>query len=72
VALSLEFADELVASQIEQIVASLEKRIKERHPGVVALFIKPQSRRIFEAPRHERYLRPRDRARVTRVKCVSA
>jgi hypothetical protein len=34
----------------------------------VALFIKPQSRRIFEAARHERYHRPRDRARVARLR----
>ncbi|MBV8193445.1 MAG: cation diffusion facilitator family transporter [Alphaproteobacteria bacterium] len=46
--LSLEFEDELHTPQIEQSVQSLEHRIRERHPEVVALFVKPQTRRTFE------------------------
>ncbi|HET6388429.1 cation diffusion facilitator family transporter [Hyphomicrobium sp.] len=48
VALSLEFADELRTPQIEAAVVRLEKRIREKHPQVIALFIKPQTRRSFE------------------------
>lgn len=48
VALSLEFADELRTPQIEAAVIRLEKRIREKHPQVIALFIKPQTRRSYE------------------------
>jgi divalent metal cation (Fe/Co/Zn/Cd) transporter len=43
VTLSLEFADELRAPEIEEAVRSLEARIRAKHPEVIALFIKPQS-----------------------------
>jgi cation diffusion facilitator family transporter len=43
VALSVEFADELNATQIEARVAELETRVRHSHPEVVALFVKPQS-----------------------------
>jgi len=46
--LSLEFEDELRAPQIEDCVLSLERRIHERHPEIIALFIKPQTRRSFD------------------------
>lgn len=55
VALSLEFADELMTPQIEACVVSLEKRIRERHPEVVSLFVKPQTRRTFETARAEHF-----------------
>src|SRR3546814_5566144 len=42
VALSAEFRDELTTSQIERCVARLEARIRDRHPEVQTLFIKPQ------------------------------
>ena len=41
--LSLEFADELKASDIEVRVAELERRLRHAHPTVIALFVKPQS-----------------------------
>ena len=41
--LSLDFFDYLRAPQIEQAVADLETRIREAHPEVSALFVKPQS-----------------------------
>jgi cation diffusion facilitator family transporter len=55
VALSLEFSDELRTPQIETAVVELEKRIREKHPEVIALFIKPQTRRTFEMMRAERF-----------------
>jgi divalent metal cation (Fe/Co/Zn/Cd) transporter len=40
--LSLEFSDDLRTPQIEEAVRSLEARIRDKHPEVVALFVKPQ------------------------------
>lgn len=42
-ALSLEFTDEFRSPDIEACVIELEKRVLEKHPAVVALFIKPQT-----------------------------
>ena len=47
-ALSLEFEDDLNTPEIEQSVEAIERRIRERHPEVVALFVKPQTRRTFD------------------------
>ncbi|MEN3385710.1 MAG: hypothetical protein V7608_5754 [Hyphomicrobiales bacterium] len=41
--LSLEFQDRLTTPQIENAVESIERRIREAHPEVVAVFVKPQS-----------------------------
>lgn len=53
VALSLEFSDELRTPDIEAAVIRLEDHIREKHPQVIALFIKPQTRRTFEKMRAE-------------------
>jgi cation diffusion facilitator family transporter len=55
VALSLEFADELRAPEIEARVVELERCLREAHPAVVAIFVKPQSTRRYEeiALRHD-------------------
>jgi len=42
-ALGLEFRDELTTPQIEQAVESLERRVRDKHPDVVALFVKPKA-----------------------------
>jgi cation diffusion facilitator family transporter len=42
-ALSLEFKDELTTPQIENAVASIERRICQQNPEVFTVFIKPQS-----------------------------
>lgn len=42
-ALSLEFQDPLTTPQIENAVATIERRIREVHPEVVSIFVKPQS-----------------------------
>jgi cation diffusion facilitator family transporter len=42
-ALSLEFKDPLTTPEIENAVAAIERRIREAHPEVVAIFVKPQS-----------------------------
>jgi divalent metal cation (Fe/Co/Zn/Cd) transporter len=43
VGLSLEFADELQTPAIETKVKELENRLREMHPEVIAVFVKPQS-----------------------------
>lgn len=48
-ALSLEFADELRAPQIEDAVINIERKIKAAHPEVVRLFVKPQTAMTFKA-----------------------
>jgi divalent metal cation (Fe/Co/Zn/Cd) transporter len=42
-ALGLEFRDELNTPQIERAVESLERRVRDKHPEVVALFVKPKA-----------------------------
>ena len=42
-ALSLEFRDPLTTPDIEKAVATIEQRIREKHPEVTSVFIKPQS-----------------------------
>jgi divalent metal cation (Fe/Co/Zn/Cd) transporter len=53
-ALSLEFEDELRTPDIEKSVLALEQRIRNRHPEIVALFVKPQTRRTFDQAVAER------------------
>jgi len=42
-ALSVDFADDLSARDVEDIVARIERRIRDRHPEVISILIKPQS-----------------------------
>jgi len=42
-ALSLDFEDHLSAAEIEDAVIDIERKVREAHPQVVALFIKPQT-----------------------------
>jgi cation diffusion facilitator family transporter len=46
--LSLEFADTMLAPQIEEQVILLENSVREENPEVVALFIKPQTRKAYK------------------------
>lgn len=55
VALSLEFEDELRTAQIEDLVVALEDKVRSSHPEVVALFVKPQTAKIFDAWRQNRF-----------------
>jgi cation diffusion facilitator family transporter len=49
-ALSLEFEDCLRTPEIERSVQALERCIRDRHPEIVALFVKPQTARPTEGP----------------------
>jgi cation diffusion facilitator family transporter len=51
--LSLEFSDSMVAPEIEEAVVSLEKSIREANPEIVALFVKPQTKKTFQDQRAE-------------------
>ncbi|AMO96090.1 cation diffusion facilitator transporter family protein [Collimonas fungivorans] len=57
-ALSLEFTDEFRSPDIEACVIELEKRVLEKHPSVVALFIKPQT------SHHVKQIEQRDQASI--------
>src|SRR5665213_1856479 len=46
-ALSLEFADDLTATDIERAVIDIEEKVRAAHPEVVSLFVKPQTSRTF-------------------------
>jgi cation diffusion facilitator family transporter len=50
-ALSAEFEDHLTTPQIEACVQQLEREFKNAHPQVVAMFVKPQTRSVWEAKR---------------------
>ena len=49
--LSLEFSDVLLAPQIEEAVIELEKKVREKNPEIVALFVKPQTAKTFQDQR---------------------
>jgi cation diffusion facilitator family transporter len=49
--LSLEFSDAMLAPQIEQAVISLETKVREANPEIVALFVKPQTEKTFQDQR---------------------
>lgn len=59
VALSVQFDPRLRTAEIEACVAVIERRVRDRHPEVVALFIKPQSLENFEAAKRSRFGLPR-------------
>jgi divalent metal cation (Fe/Co/Zn/Cd) transporter len=54
-ALSVEFADDKRADDIEQCVISIETEIREQHPSIAALFIKPQTNARYHAARARRW-----------------
>ncbi len=58
-ALSLEFANDIRASEIEELVRTLELKIRRLHPEVVALFVKPQTGQSFRENVHRRLGEPR-------------
>jgi cation diffusion facilitator family transporter len=54
-ALSLEFADELRAPEIEDKVIAIERKVRAAHPEVVTLFVKPQTHKTFQVGRQTRF-----------------
>ena len=64
-ALSLEFADDLTISQVEDLVIALEQHVRAAHPEVVLLFVKPQTDKTYSAQRRDRFGDPVDAKRKT-------
>lgn len=54
-ALSLEFADDLRATDIENAVVDIERKVRASHPEVLSLFVKPQTARTFKEYVQKRY-----------------
>jgi divalent metal cation (Fe/Co/Zn/Cd) transporter len=55
VALSVELADELRTPDIEVKIIELERRVRQLHPAVIALFVKPQSASGYKDAFNRRY-----------------
>jgi cation diffusion facilitator family transporter len=55
VALSLEFSDELRVPELEERVIEIERSIRARHAEVTALFVKPQTPKVFTEARRSRF-----------------
>jgi cation diffusion facilitator family transporter len=53
-AISVEFADDKRADEIEQSVVSIEDEVLKEYPGVAALFIKPQTGTRYRQSRQRR------------------
>ncbi|MGY0571253.1 cation diffusion facilitator family transporter [Bradyrhizobium sp. RDM12] len=53
-ALSVEFSDDRRADDIEQAIVGIETQIREHHPSVVTLFIKPQTKARYLSNRAQR------------------
>ena len=54
-AMSFEFDDALTAPQIEQMIADIERRIRDAHPEVTTLFVKPQSPQQYRDRIQQKY-----------------
>ncbi len=54
VMLSVEFADSLRAPEIEDAVVRLEAQVRQRHPEVMGIFVKPQTKETFSKAGHIR------------------
>ncbi len=57
-ALSVTFFDDIRASAIEELVRKLELDIRQSHPEVVDLFVKPQTGKAYEAGVRRRFGQP--------------
>ena len=49
--MSAEFEDRLKTPEIESCVERIEAAIRTEHPEIVALFVKPQTRTVWQARR---------------------
>jgi cation diffusion facilitator family transporter len=55
IALSLEFRDDARAPEIERAVVELERRVREAHPEVMTVFVKPQAPGTYRQVVRERF-----------------
>ena len=63
VSLSIEFADDLTVPEVEQRIAQMERLLCEKHPEVIAVFVKPQSQQQFDEIRSRGYTHPAEAGR---------
>jgi cation diffusion facilitator family transporter len=54
-AISMAFDDRLRAPEIEELVADIERRLREAHPEVVSVYVKPQSPQQFSKALQRRF-----------------
>jgi len=54
-AISVEFADQFTASEIEAAVAGIERRLNAAHPEVIAVFVKPQTPKLYQQIHERRF-----------------
>jgi cation diffusion facilitator family transporter len=57
-ALSLEFSDSLRVPEIERAVEEIEERLRQSHPEVTQLFVKPQRAAVYRAAVERRAGKP--------------
>jgi cation diffusion facilitator family transporter len=57
VSLSLEFEDRLRVPELEEVVREIERVVREKHPQVASLFVKPQTPRAFKEALRARFAR---------------
>jgi cation diffusion facilitator family transporter len=62
VSLSLEFEDRLRVPELEEVVLEIERVVREKHPQVASLFVKPQTPRAFRAALRARFEQTEDPA----------
>ena len=55
VSLSLEFEDRLCVPELEEVVREIERVVREKHPQVASLFVKPQTPGTFREALKERF-----------------
>jgi cation diffusion facilitator family transporter len=60
VLLSLEFEDKLCVPELEEVVLEIERVVREKHPQVVSLFVKPQTPRTFGEAVRQRFEQAED------------
>ena len=63
VSLSLEFEDWLCVPELEEVVLEIERVVREKHPQVASLFVKPQTPRAFRAALRDRFEETEDTPR---------
>jgi divalent metal cation (Fe/Co/Zn/Cd) transporter len=54
-ALSLQFADDIRASEIEELVLALERKVRQAYPEVIGLFVKPQTDDAYRESMRRRF-----------------
>lgn len=57
-ALSIEFADDLPVTQVEQRITNMEEQLRAAHPELITIFVKPQTPEAYRSILLRRYGAP--------------